>query len=97
MHKDLVRLQRTGRNYEKGKLEAEFAPTENGIVWMKFVESLPLLITGDQDGNIVVWDIKSQNNQYNCLYHVKNKGKDKKETTATSCDCLYDSVTTQIK
>ena len=78
------------RNYETAKLEAEFLPTKNGISWMKFLSPLPLLITGDHDGNIIVWDIKSTDSQYRCLIHMKIKIDEKPSKATTSCDYLYD-------
>jgi len=59
------------------------------------MQPLPLLISGDHDGNIIIWDIKSRDNQYRCLMHVKNTTKDEKDVVATSCDYLWNTVSNE--
>ena len=56
---------------------------------MKFLSPLPLLVSGDHDGNIVIWDIKSYNEQYKCLLQIKNMDDKRNTKVATAFDYLY--------
>ena len=64
-------------------------PTRYEIVWMKFLAPLPLLLVGDQAGYMILWDIKSKEEQYRCLMYARNMFTLKEAHTTTSCDYFY--------
>jgi len=48
-------------------------------------------MSGDQDGNIFLWDIKSKGDQYKLIMHTKNMFTLKDARPTTSCDYFYEN------
>jgi len=70
------------------KLEMEFNPIRADITWIKFTSPLPLLMTGDYTGNLVLWKVYPK---HKCLLHARNMFNTKESKATTACDYLFNS------